>query len=341
MEKGHTGLNMKEQRIDYTFIVTTYNQEHYVIQALESIRYQICRYGTDYQIQLIIGDDASSDKTIRLVDAWLLKNSGLFDAVDRLYHKTNIGHCRNYANSIRHIRGRCFREIAGDDILPVYNIFKIMDLTKEYDVVASAVLPFSNGRILTGSDVYRDILRQSLFSSRQLQILTQVYCPVLNGAVWKKELMTEEVLQYIEKYHLIEDRPQWYQIFQQHKNLNYGYCSHAALLYRKEEGTMTHSKEQSPVFRMYQKDMEAIYADIMHNTDSGCIRLFLKWNQNRILKRWNPLIFWLRLLLLAGYPKISRKYNDLTSVQIPKNQRYLDWIIKKSSLFLKEVSRDE
>lgn len=38
-------MYQEEYTMDYTFMLTTYNQEKYVVQALESIKYQIETYG--------------------------------------------------------------------------------------------------------------------------------------------------------------------------------------------------------------------------------------------------------------------------------------------------------
>ena len=47
----------------FTFVVTCYNQEEVVIHALESIRYQIYRFGKGQKFQLIAADDGSEDQS--------------------------------------------------------------------------------------------------------------------------------------------------------------------------------------------------------------------------------------------------------------------------------------
>lgn len=323
--------------IDHTFILFTYNLEKCVVQALESIKYQIETYGKDYAVQLIISDDASSDTTTEIIDKWLEKNGILFSAVNRFYFKEHRGLCPGYVNAMRHIQGKYFREIAGDDILPADNIFAIMEMTKENDIIATAIFPFQNGKIVTNPSAYRSILRQSIFSVKQLHILVQVSCPILNGVIWKKELMTKEVLDCIAKNSLIEDRALWYKIFKENKALKYKFCDQVSLLYRQEEGSVTHSNGK--MRQIYEADMKRIYQNIEKETDSKFVRLVLRWNKR--LNIINPLNIWMKGIMLVHYRNIQRKYQQLMERQLKRNQAHLNYIIGVSDAFMKDVKLDE
>lgn len=63
---------------EFTFFTLSFNQEKYIIQHLESIKYQIETYGAEYLIHYIICDDSSSDKTIYYAKKWLERNKRLF-----------------------------------------------------------------------------------------------------------------------------------------------------------------------------------------------------------------------------------------------------------------------
>ena len=45
----------------FTFVVTCYNQADVVLQALESVKYQIREFGRGQAFQLIVTDDGSTD----------------------------------------------------------------------------------------------------------------------------------------------------------------------------------------------------------------------------------------------------------------------------------------
>jgi len=319
--------------IEYTFIVSTYNQQDVVVQALESIKFQIQAYADEKTVQLIIGDDASCDNTIKVIDAWLAENYSLFALVNKFYFKENQGTCRNYVNSMRNIKGKYFREMAGDDILPVNNIFEIMERTEKDDVITAIILPFSNGIIKKEKDEYKNILRQALWSSRELKFYTQLSCPILNGAIWKRDLMTNEILEYISRYRLIEDRPQWYKIFRDNKDINYHFEEKAVLLYRKETGSVTTST--SVVRDIYEKDMHEIYHDIYENAKAWYVKLCIK-----SMKRWkflNPVAISMKIKDIKYKKKVDEIWNKILEEQIVPNQQYLTDIIEKSEQFIKKL----
>lgn len=319
--------------IEYTFIVSTYNQQDVVVQALESIKYQIQTYANKKAIQLIIGDDASCDNTTKVIDAWLAENSSFFTLINKYYFKENQGTCKNYANSMRNIKGKYFREMAGDDILPVNNIFKIMEQTETKDVITAVVLPFSNGIINKEKVAYKNILRQAMWNSKELKFYTQLSCPILNGAIWKKELMTEDILEYISRYQLVEDRPQWYKIFKENIYLDYYFEENPVLLYRKEAESVTTST--SAVKDIYERDMHDIYQDIYQDTKSWYVKLCI--NSTNRWKFLNPVALLIKIKDIKYKNRVDRIWNKICEEQIIPNQKHLTQIIEKSEQFIKTL----
>ena len=66
----------------FTFGVLMYNQFNFIIETLESIKYQIKQYGNNGQINIIFIDDFSIDGTIDIVEKWLQINSDIFENID-------------------------------------------------------------------------------------------------------------------------------------------------------------------------------------------------------------------------------------------------------------------
>lgn len=99
-----------------TVIVLTYNSAAYVLSTLESIRQQ------DYQgeLELIVGDDCSSDDTVATCRSWLENNSGRFTRAEILKPEGNLGLVRNLNACIKAARGEWIKSIAGDDIMAPY-----------------------------------------------------------------------------------------------------------------------------------------------------------------------------------------------------------------------------
>ena len=59
----------------FTFISITYNHEKYIIEHLESIKYQILQYGKNEKVCFILSDDCSTDNTLLITQQWLKINS--------------------------------------------------------------------------------------------------------------------------------------------------------------------------------------------------------------------------------------------------------------------------
>ena len=90
----------------FTFLTLSFEQEKYIIQHLESIKYQMVHYGADVKAAYILADDASKDRTVEWARLWLEKNKEIFSDVTILENKENKGIVDNYLRGINAIKGR-------------------------------------------------------------------------------------------------------------------------------------------------------------------------------------------------------------------------------------------
>lgn len=90
--------------------VVTYNQEQYIRQCLQSIVDQI----TDFDFEIIVGDDGSTDDTQRIVHEFSANHPELFRL---LFHPKNIGAAFNYARTHEVAAGEYVAHIDGDDLM--------------------------------------------------------------------------------------------------------------------------------------------------------------------------------------------------------------------------------
>ena len=77
------------KKSEFVFGVMTYNQESIICETLESIKYQIETYGKDIDCTIIITDDCSKDKTVKVIENWLKNNGELFCNIIKKYNKEN------------------------------------------------------------------------------------------------------------------------------------------------------------------------------------------------------------------------------------------------------------
>lgn len=88
--------------------VVTYNQEKYIRTCLQSIVDQ----ETDFDFEVIVGDDASSDGTSAIVGEFAERYPDMVRAVVR---EKNVGPTQNYLDIHNMVRGQYVAHVDGDD----------------------------------------------------------------------------------------------------------------------------------------------------------------------------------------------------------------------------------
>lgn len=100
---------MREEKIPKVSVcVMTYNQEKYIRQCLQSIVDQ----ETDFDFEVIVGDDCSTDGTRAIVQEFADKYLGL---VKPIFHEKNIGPTPNYFSVHKSAKGKYVAHVDGDD----------------------------------------------------------------------------------------------------------------------------------------------------------------------------------------------------------------------------------
>ena len=125
---------------EFTFFTLSFNQEKYIIQHLESIKYQIENYGKNYLIHYIICDDSSNDNTIYYARKWLAENKKLFKSITIIVNDDNCGTVSNMINGLSKIKTD-YKMLAADDLYFNRNIFTAKG---NNDIVLSPVVAFND-----------------------------------------------------------------------------------------------------------------------------------------------------------------------------------------------------
>ncbi len=102
------GKRMAGKNIKVSVVVATYNHEKYIRHTLESIVSQ----KTDFDYEVIVGDDCSSDGTAEIVREYASKYPELIIPVIR---EKNMGGTSNLLDLLARIRGEYVAFIEGDD----------------------------------------------------------------------------------------------------------------------------------------------------------------------------------------------------------------------------------
>lgn len=89
-------------------LMPTYNHEHYIAEAIESVLMQ----RTDYVYELVIGEDCSTDSTREICRRYQRKYP---EIIRLLEYETNVGLMKNYQCIISQCKGRYFAILESDD----------------------------------------------------------------------------------------------------------------------------------------------------------------------------------------------------------------------------------
>lgn len=195
----------KEEPLVSVFVVT-YNSQDYIIEALESVKSQ-----TYHNIELIVSDDCSSDRTVVKVKEWIDKNQARFVRTELIKSPVNTGIPANYNRAVMACNGEWLKMVDGDDVLLencISDNVEFVKRNKEADVIFSNGYSFNNkGKKLSQLYHESDIHFFSLDASQQIRILLKENFISSISCFINAKLLKEN--KYDERYVLLEDYPMW------------------------------------------------------------------------------------------------------------------------------------
>lgn len=120
----------------------SYNHEAYIKQALEGIQIQ----QTTFKIEVIIGDDFSTDKTLDIIRSVIQDTDHIFfkvierkDGDDYSVNRSKLGRLYNFTDIISHCQGKYLALLDGDDYwidpLKLQKQVDFLEQHKEYSLV--------------------------------------------------------------------------------------------------------------------------------------------------------------------------------------------------------------
>ncbi len=136
----------------------TYNNEQYIEDTLQSILKQI----VDFDYEIVVGDDCSTDRTLEIINTYATKHPNLFKIKK---NETQLGILKNFKTTLDRCKGTYVFDIAGDDKLKTNDALQKMVnvLSKNsslgfvdtgfdsFNVESKATIAFKNKYILNSS----------------------------------------------------------------------------------------------------------------------------------------------------------------------------------------------
>ena len=103
--------------------ILTYNSEAFISRCLSSIIEQ----QTNFPYEIVIGDDASTDKTVDIINSY----TNIQDKIKLKIHDSNLGVLNNFIDTLQRCNGKYIFDIAGDDWLS--DPYALQTLVNELD----------------------------------------------------------------------------------------------------------------------------------------------------------------------------------------------------------------
>lgn len=300
-------------------VVLTYNSEKTIIETLESIKNQTYR-----NIELIITDDCSNDKTIKICEKWTNKNELNFKKIKIIKNSFNTGVSANMNRGIKEARGEWIKLIAGDDIL----LEKCIEINLNYVVKNPEIkVLFSKMKyfkVETGEKKFlkMDLLKHqekfyNLSPSKQYEYLLKrsfnmAPTSFIQSKVLKKYNYADE------NFKMIEDLPLWLKFTKNGEKLNY--IPKETVLYRV--GNSITRNKQILINESFLKILEEVYDKLIYEE---------LWKKNKFFYFERKLDFKIQKILI----KVFKNRKTSTSITILKLSNLLkfNWYYDKISLF--------
>ena len=169
--------------------IATYNQEAFIAQAIESVLMQVC----DEAIRIYIGDDASTDGTSAICEAFAVQD----ERIQHIRRSVNMGLVSNTIDLYRRIMEDGCEYIAmldGDDYWTDDHKLQIqVDYLRAHPKVGFV---HTNGRTLSGKATWTFGQREGVYG---LDSVGFANCTVL----FRTNLLNEPLLTNIEKQHFL------------------------------------------------------------------------------------------------------------------------------------------
>ena len=284
--------------MDMTFAVASYNQETTVLETLESIKHQVISYGVGKEVQLVIADDASTDRTYYIENKWAEINRDHFSKIDILPSIQHFGINKNTLRIVNHIEGKRWKGIAGDDLLADTNVFEIIEVD-EKDLYINSYFIFNSSNEIS-LDILHYLYWGSTFEELQNYSRFEMNLISIQSLIHAQSLIDDGFRKALSQYSYLEDIPAWEYLMNK-SQLNIQYNNVPIILYRKAENNISLNGTKNPFYDDFKHDAIKIYSDKIYRANGFLEKYVAYMIKNRrfggsvLFSIMNPFIYYHKL----------------------------------------------
>lgn len=313
---------------EFTFIMLTYNQEKYVIEHLESIKYQINTYGKGIKINFLLCDDSSVDRTVQVVRNWIDFNKNLFYSTNIIVSEENNGIVSNVLTALRNVTTDKFKILAGDDLYYKNDIFKVVF---NYAFLLTPTLAFNDIGILKEDNIrFKYLIKNSNLQVKNFLKERLKYDNIIEaaGVFYDKSILDKEFFDTVKQYKWIDDVPAWYYLFSKDE-FDFKIYSKPLILYRTNVGISNNVKHEK--IAGFNEDLRKLNTYIWVN----------KYKYPKYLNYYTYKYFLLKIFYKYYYNNFNKKiieFNNNMEYSRKNAVEYLNFIKKSAEKYNQLIS---
>ena len=230
-------------------VICSHNREEYLSQAIDSV---LAQKG-DFSLEIIIGEDCSTDGSRALLAEYDKKYPGIFVMN---YHQTNQGLGRNWASSVLLARGEYVAFCDDDDYWcdewRLSEIVSCLEADRSFGFAYSAYYQLvepSGKMILCGEEMPKD--------KNQVDVVNSHMGMFFGTCVIRRSLISEHIClqDYIDLNFSIQD---WPTIMLLAPHTKFKWISTPSVVYRVYDGSMSRPKTYESVLEKYAREKEVV-----------------------------------------------------------------------------------
>jgi glycosyltransferase involved in cell wall biosynthesis len=241
-----------------SIVVITYNSAKFVLDTLESARFQAYK-----NLELIVTDDCSIDNTVEVVKKWLGNNKDLFIRTELVTTSKNSGISANCNRGAKIANGKWIKFIAGDDILlpdSIQNFIGFINTHPLANVIISKQHSFTLSEekkefvnIRPELGMYNRLFYdENSPATIQYDYLLKRKVLIAGPTYLIKRSLLEDLNYFDEQYKLLEDYPIFLRIVESGDRIYF--LDKVTVEYRLHENAISQSGNNSKIYPGYYKD---------------------------------------------------------------------------------------
>jgi len=318
----------------FIFVVLAYNQEDYILEHLESIKYQIEKFGKGIDFKIIIADDGSADNTVDLASYWTSKNEHLFCECVFLADRKNKGTCDNFTKTWDHIDGDYCKVSAADDVYSQISLFDDLGLLDRCEIMSGLPLMLIDDKIsLSRRMIYHMLATEIIYRNRDyLERLEKIHIDNTPNMLLPVKVYSNESLRsFVRKFFVTEDFPMHVRMAQEYAPLRFIQLKKILVFYRRTESSTYLVRKEH-----FNKDKVEVFNYMILNENNVFRRLLLKNRvfcytmKNRLLSKVLNLSYYVYFIeLLVHYSSVIRAFSEINP-DISEYQAHMNTIAERA-----------